>query len=158
VRKQTSRRGDGRKLSPLLPVFDFLQALAKVGPINGAKERTAFRQFAMARDEDWLLPTAYAACRATGGVSPIDSYFSDYDPAPAESLISRVFRSRSKQGGDWLELLRRADEASDLAYVADLVLQSSQDQKSASDLRLMLRLLSGWQERVRISLRSELEV
>lgn len=104
----------------------------------------SLRYFFASRDDDWIVPMGYAASRTRGK--------KDRDAA----LLNR-FRSHNLPGtdapiggrgfpNDALQLLRNADEASDLLGVAHIF--EEMGGTSAHDLRTLLTHHASWSERI----------
>lgn len=109
--------------------------------------QAAIRRYAAARDEDWLIPMAYAAWRASGGQAR---------PEVAERLQAQdktrralLFGRGRGIEGDILQRLRRADEASDLAGTVRLFAAAGQ---AGSDLQGLLDLHAAWRRRLDVHL------
>ena len=101
------------------------------------------RRLAAARDEDWIVPLAYAASRATNGAIPTETAdFFDRHRAGGQSYLTRRFRSRPIPT-DIVEILRRADEASDLAGGARLFAARG-GANSVQDLGFLLDRYAEW--------------
>ena len=95
----------------------------------------ALRAFAAARDEDWLLPMAYAAylCHRRAGTG---GYGGAGPDAPAgDPRLSATQRAGPHRGPDHRRVLARADEASDLARAASLFARGGGD--NVSDLKAL---------------------
>lgn len=110
----------------------------------------AVRRFALARDQDWLVPIAYAAARATDRQVPqaVLERLMAQDPPSQDWSVNNFFRRRPKLGNDILQLLRRADEASDLADTARLFLDAKQG--DGEDLDALLKVHARWRKHLSI--------
>ncbi len=106
------------------------------------------RAFAAARDEDWLLPFAYAAHRATAGRIPtsVSTLFDKHRPRQ-RGFIERNMRRRDIPPADILDVFRRCDEASDLEGAAQFFLEHS-DPTPAVDLRRLLAWYRSWRHEI----------
>jgi hypothetical protein len=106
------------------------------------------RMFAAARDEDWLLPFAYAAHRATAGKvpAPVSLLFEKYQPRQ-RGFVERSMRRRANAPADVLDVCRRCDQASDLEGAAHFFLAHS-DPTPAADLRRLLSWYRGWRNAI----------
>jgi hypothetical protein len=97
------------------------------------------RYFA-ARDADWILPFGYAAARLFDGAIPesVARRLRSYSQLPAAELPT-----------DFLQIMRRADEASDLAGMAGLI-ASEADLRSeaARDFRLLRNCHADWRVKI----------
>jgi hypothetical protein len=104
--------------------------------------------FAAARDEDWLLPFAYAAHRATAGKvpAPVSLLFEKYQPRQ-RGFVERSMRRRANAPADVLDVCRRCDQASDLEGAAHFFLAHS-DPTPAADLRRLLSWYRGWRNAI----------
>jgi hypothetical protein len=109
----------------------------------------ALKVFASARDEDWLVPLAYAADRATNGSVPraIADLFEHHEPV-ARTLLRRTVLSRTTIPTDILEVLRRADEASDLIGALRIFAGESQ-MPAGEDLRFLMNRYDEWRHHIR---------
>ncbi|PWC32778.1 hypothetical protein TSO352_19395 [Azospirillum sp. TSO35-2] len=120
-------------------------ALTRLRIDLGRYAKRPIRRFAVARDEDWLVPVAYAAARAVNGKIPpmVLDHVADQDVA---SRSSRFLRRQAPLKGDTLQILRRADEAGNFSETAKLFLGygSGDDQ----DLRMLLRFHAEWRSRI----------
>jgi hypothetical protein len=103
------------------------------------RPRALARLFA-SRDEDWILPIAYAAERANGSQLP-------------EQLTRQLtFYGRCNKdkdardsGSDMLANMRCADEAGELVNFAKLILaECDPELRATSELRFLLECLSAW--------------
>jgi hypothetical protein len=111
----------------------------------------ALQKFAAARDEDWLIPMAYAAFRATSGKIPAAcmELASSYD-TNVRGLLGRIGNNLRPEPlpTDILQLLTLADSAGDLAGMAALFADEYPGAENARDLNRLLRLHHRWRERI----------
>jgi hypothetical protein len=116
----------------------------------------ALQKFAAARDEDWLIPMAYAAYRATSGKIPATcmELASSYD-TNARGLLGRLGNNPRPEPlpTDILQLLSLADSAGDLAGMAALFADEYAGAENARDLNRLLRLHHRWRARIEDFLR-----
>lgn len=107
----------------------------------GRSNRLALRQYAAARNGDWLLPIAYAAARATASKIP-DAVFKRLQRHSRDtSLPFRSQPSSRRLQDEVLQVLRLADEASDLIAVAQLFVDAAVDRSAREDLAFLLTCL-----------------
>jgi hypothetical protein len=97
------------------------------------------RRFAAARDEDWIIPIAYAAARVSQGRIPVKVV---ERLAAADRDQPKVMTDQLSLA-DPLEVLRRADEGSDLVGVARAFVE---DDTARSDLHVLLRHHARWRK------------
>jgi hypothetical protein len=103
-------------------------------------ELQVIRRFFAARDEDWIVPIAYAAGRALGRSSNIATV-----AERVPSIHNRLHRPKGRMPDDVLQFLRAADEASDLGPAAALLLDVFPSGSAAnSDLRMLLGHHASW--------------
>jgi hypothetical protein len=138
--------GDARKRfdDPKL-IGDVAEALRRRCERGAPDDLKALREFAAARDEDWLLPLAYAAYRATGGQVPEDmaELYETHQPE-TRGFLQRNVLGRIAVPTDIVEVLARADEASDLAGAARLFARGGGE--NVSDLQALLAWHHDWRE------------
>ena len=122
-------------------VIDAVVSRAERG---GPDDLQQLRVFAAARDEDWLLPFAYAAHRATAGKIPteVTSLLDKHQPRQ-RGFIERNIRRRDVPPANVLDVFRRSDEASDIDGAAQFFLDHG-DPTPARDLRQLLSWYRGW--------------
>jgi hypothetical protein len=108
----------------------------------------ALKRFAAARDEDWLLPMAYAAHRGTRGTVPRDigDLFEKHQPG-TRSFVRRNILSRISVPKDVLHVLRLADEASDLSGALEIFAGASAGPES-EDLRFLMSRRQDWRNQI----------
>jgi hypothetical protein len=108
----------------------------------------SIRRFAAARDEDWIVPIAYAAHRAVDGRVPKEmaDLFEKHQPV-ARGFITRNVLNRTNVPTDIVEVMRRGDEASDLSRAARIFIDQSNESKGG-DLRALVRYLSEWRSSI----------
>ena len=129
-------------------------AAAVIDAVVRCAERAApadllrLRRFGAARDEDWIVPIAYAAHRATNGHVPatIATLFETHLPRERGFLERAIAREPVPAG--IMAVLRRADEASDIESAARMFLDDG-DPTLADDLRRLLMFYRAWREGVR---------
>ena len=103
--------------------------------------RLALRQYAASRNGDWLLPIAYAAARATAARVP-DAALKRLERHSYGKLpSSRSLPSGRRLQDEVLQVLRLADEASDLIGVAQLFVDAAVDRAAREDLAFLLACL-----------------
>lgn len=125
------------------PVLEMLpQTLRRLQGMEG-EGQAAIRSYAAARDEDWLIPMAYAAWRASGG-QPRPKV-AERLQAQDETTRAQLFGQGRGVEGDILQRLRRADEASDLAGTVRLFAGTGE---AGSDLQGLLDLHAAWRRRL----------
>jgi hypothetical protein len=119
---------------------------------DSPKGRHHIRRWLAARDEDWLMPMAYAAARAVGLEGVPQAAFErveGYSPQD-RSLFNRIrgdiSQSVDRTRRDPIRIMRLADEASDLRGMADLFLSRASDKAGAEDLRKLLAAHREWRE------------
>jgi hypothetical protein len=133
--------------SPVIPMV-LSEAIEKLR----ASDSQAIRRFAATRSEEWLVPIAYATARSlTVGEVPrsITERLAAHDPASRTRTgwIKQAFRPTPSAVGDVLQILRRADQAGDLAGTANLFLSHAEGE-GGNDLRVLLREFAEWQARI----------
>jgi hypothetical protein len=122
--------------------------LAAVSDLRADRPQ-AIRRFAAARNEDWLLPLAYAVARTwTSGELPraVLERVSSHDPKSMTRWLPRPGAS-STADDNVLQLLRGADQAGDLAMTASLFLPKASG-AGAADLQTVLTCLAEWRRRI----------
>ena len=104
-------------------VFDALRRCCEKGR---REEAAMLRRFAAARSEDWLVPLAYAAYRSTGGRIPrgMSKLYESY-LAVARGFLAKTFSRNIPVPSDALEMLRIADETSDVENACRVFLEDS---------------------------------
>jgi hypothetical protein len=109
------------------------------------QDRRALSRFAAARDEDWLVPFAYAAYRAANGTMPSEmgDLFETHEPVERGFIARKV--SGTNVPTDVLEALRRADEAGDLVGAVRLFAREAPNE----DLRFLMARHDEWRMAIR---------
>lgn len=120
------------------PAISKIQDTLSFPPASRAIHARAVSSFAAARDQDWIVPMAYAASRATGGKIPSEAedWLEEHDFGDdAEEAIA---------SHDPLVVLRHADEAGALHVVASLFADAGGDTAESLDLRKLLAYHAEW--------------
>lgn len=117
------------------------------GPPASEKKRALSQLFAC-RDEDWIVPFAYAAARAHQGQysDALARSVNRYEPQTASSSW---FDRKPKLSGDILSWMRLADEAGELAGFAELVLKECYpNEPPTQNLQFLLDCRNAWSRTV----------
>ncbi len=95
------------------------------------------------RQEDWIVPLAYAAVRATGGRLPTEAVqrLAGYS---THELEQRGSEQGSRNSIDLVAAMRIADEAGDLPGFAQLVLQHCPPSSASDSLRALIHCQENW--------------
>ena len=129
-------------------VIAVVDALRRCCEKGGREEAALLRRFAAARSEDWLVPLAYAAHRSTSGrIPPAMSKLYESYLAVARGFLVKTFSRSIPVPADALEVLRIADEASDVEN-ACRVFQEDSDPTEAADLRALLGWHRAWRQEI----------
>ena len=125
-----------------------IEAVRRCCETGRAENAAILRRFAAARSEDWLVPLAYAAYRATGGRIPaaMSTLYESYLPVP-RGLLQRTVSRRISVPTDALEAMRIADEASDVEHACRAFLEDS-DPTEAADLKSLLSWYRTWRKEI----------
>jgi hypothetical protein len=100
------------------------------------------RRFFAARDDDWIVPCGYAAARILGpslSATEIFDRLSDDDA---------VFEPGFRPPEDALQVLRFADEASDIPGAAAAFLDGASSSSQVTDLRRLYGYYVAWREQI----------
>jgi len=111
----------------------------------------SLRKFFAARDEDWIVPIGYALARMQASTgkkpSPVTERLAAYVSfAPRPGLFARRKSQLLQAPRDLLQVLRLADEASDLGPVVHLLAERSSDLRDAADLSILLARYVAWRQ------------
>jgi hypothetical protein len=119
------------------------------GDLRRNGNESVLRQYFAARDEDWLVPLAYAAHRAVpeGRPPPVADRLASYDSS-RRGILARALSGRLRVSSDALQQLRRADEASDLRHLAKLFYDNYVDEVGAAELNYLLKLHTHWRKAI----------
>jgi hypothetical protein len=108
------------------------------------------RRFFSVRDEDWSVPLGYAVARAlSSGTMPgsLMERLTSHEP-PRVNILGLSIGGKLELPSDPLQIVRRADEASDLAEVVRVILGTVSDPELAADLRLLLKHYGSWRRNI----------
>jgi hypothetical protein len=121
---------------------------------NGPEAIQTLRYFFAARDDDWIVPMGYAAARdpvRRDRTEELETRFASHSLRGSGLLFSR--RPRRRIPDDPLQLLRSADDASDILGVAHIFANAGG--VDTDDLRSLLLCHTTWRERIQVMLDSE---
>lgn len=143
---QTKQESDHTRLTDPALAFAVIDAVVRRAERGEPRDLDQLRRFAAARDEDWLVPLAYAAHRATNGKVPpaIGPLFDTHQPRQL-GFVERNLRRGEAVPTDIMAVLRRADEASDIEGAARVFLENG-DPTLADDLRRLLAFYRAWKD------------
>jgi len=128
---------------------------------SGEDVESFVRNYLAIGREDWLTPMAYSAARALAELSdraldPLLDRLATYPMALAGVKSTTAAPASTnwlrREPRDLIALLRRADEAGDLAGMAMEIFQLAQSSPSAWDLRLLLDAEARWSEEIAVSI------
>jgi hypothetical protein len=144
---QTHKAADRTRLNDPSLAAAVIDAVMRCAERGGPADLLRLRRFAAARDEDWIVPMAYAAHRATNGHVPaaLAPLFERHHPRERGFLERAITREPVPAG--IIAALRRADEASDIETAARTFLDDG-DPTMADDLRRLLMFYRSWKEGV----------
>jgi hypothetical protein len=145
---QTQRPQDRTRVNDPSLAAAVIDAVVRCAERAAPADLLRLRRFGAARDEDWIVPIAYAAHRATNGHVPatIATLFETHLPRERGFLERAIAREPVPAG--IMAVLRRADEASDIESAARMFLDDG-DPTLADDLRRLLMFYRAWREGVR---------
>jgi hypothetical protein len=116
---------------------------------SGQSMRT-IRRFFSKRDEDWIVPLGYAVARALpSGAMPgfLMEHLLSHEPRRT-NFIGMSVGGKTELPSDPLQIVRRADEASDLAEVILVVLGTASSREATDDLRSLLQHYGDWRRNI----------
>jgi hypothetical protein len=104
-------------------------------------DRVAMRKFFAARNEDWIVPMGYAAARILEDRAlpkEVGQRLRSYE------LKIRGRRLFDEIPSDPIQIIRRADEAGDISFVADAILRGTQNDRQGELFKVLLGYFQSW--------------
>jgi hypothetical protein len=129
-----------------------VQTLLEDESVDGTRH---LRNFFAARDEDWIVPLAYAAARTKAGDARpqlLNQRMEAHVEYFAKGSLLGSRRRRPWNPKDILGMLRAADQSSDLLGVARILEETGRNDRSGSNLSLLLASYAAWRERIQLIL------